>query len=105
MLLVAMFLIVGSKVMSYAKAKGEAMGFNTKRGLMQRPERVMFLGFIGVTYPFYEIIAERNQFHPDSVLIGGVILMTILVNYSAIVRIVVLFRKIKQSEKEGKTSQ
>jgi len=105
MLLVAMFLIVGSQVMSYAKAKGEAMGFNTKRGLMQRPERVMFLGAIGVTYPFYKIVAERNQFHPEVVLMGGIIIMAVLVNYSAIVRIVVLFRKIKQSEKEGKTGQ
>lgn len=105
MLLVVLLLIIGTEVMSYAKARGEAMGFTTKKGLMQRPERVAFLGAIGVLSPFYKIVAERNQLHSEVVLMGGVILMAALVNYSAIVRIVVLFRAIKQSEKEAKTGQ
>ncbi len=100
MLLVVVLLVLGTEVMSYAKARGEAMGFTTKRGLMQRPERVAFLGAFMVLYPFFRIIAERKGLHPDIALIGAVILMTLLVNYSAIVRIVDLFKKIKKADEE-----
>ncbi len=98
MLIVSILLVLGTEVMSYAKARGEAMGFSTKRGLMQRPERVAFLGAVMVLFPFFRIIAIRNGYHPEIALIAGLLLMTVLVNYSAIVRIVDLFRTIKKLE-------
>ena len=105
MVIVVMILLMGTGVMGYAKARAEAMNFTTKRGLMQRPERVALLGMVMVLYPFFSIVAQRRGYDADIPLVGVVILMTVLVNYSAIVRVVVLFRKIRHAEKEGKIGQ
>lgn len=36
--------LCGSFMVSYARARGESLGFEAKIGLMQRPERVMLIG-------------------------------------------------------------
>ena len=102
MLIVSILLILGTEVTSYSKARGEAMGFDTKKGLMQRPERVAFLSFFTVLYPFFRILAEDNGLHPDISLIISVIVMTVLVHFTAIARIVDLFRQIKITDVAAK---
>ncbi len=98
MLIVVFLTIIGSSITSYSKAKGEAMGYTTKRGLMQRPERIVMLGLFSIINPWYRVIAAKYDLHPDAMIIGIMILMAILVNYSAIVRIVVLFKNIKKND-------
>ncbi|MCP4133433.1 MAG: CDP-alcohol phosphatidyltransferase family protein [bacterium] len=98
MLIVSMLTLVGTEVMSYIKARGEAMGFTTKRGLMQRPERVALLALFTVLHPFFKIIADEYQWPSDISLIGVMILMAVLINFSAIVRLISIFRDIKRTE-------
>jgi len=98
MLVIAILVIVGTEVISYAKARGEAMGFTTSRGLMQRPERIVMLAFFSILHPFFKIIAMERGYHPDITLMGAVVIMAVLVNYSAVVRIASIFKDIKKSE-------
>ena len=98
MLIATILLIAGTCAMSYAKARGEVAGVSTKRGLMQRPERVVSLGLIMIIFPFIKIICDNNSWNADYILAGVLILMTVLVNFSAIVRMIDVFRKIKKME-------
>lgn len=98
MVLVTIMLIVGTEVMSYVKARGEAMGYFTKSGLMQRPERVAFLSTFSVFDPYMRIVAERFNILPEMPFIVLIILMAILTNISAVIRFVSIFKDIKAKE-------
>ena len=96
--LVSLMALVGTEIMSYVKARGEAMGFSTKRGLMQRPERIVLLAFFSSLYPFLSFLAIRNDLPADSPLYLAMILMAFLVNISALSRLLAIFNDIKKTE-------
>lgn len=98
--IIIMTMLMGTAAMSYIKARGEVAGAFTKRGLMQRPERVMLLSVFTVLHPFCAIILEKYGLNPDLTLFGVLILMTVLINYSAIVRMTTLFKIIQKMEEE-----
>ncbi|MFQ5865477.1 MAG: CDP-alcohol phosphatidyltransferase family protein [bacterium] len=45
----------GSIMVSYIRARAEALGFHCKVGIMQRPERVVYIGF-GAIFHIYTLI-------------------------------------------------
>ena len=82
--LITSLALIGSIMVSYVRARAEAIGCECKVGLMQRPERVVVLvlglllaGFLQHVVPF------------DSLwfLLGAVTLIAVLANITAIVRI------------------
>jgi len=91
--------LLGTASMSYVKARGEAVGATTKRGLMQRTERVLMLSICSVLDPFLRIILAEYKLHTDIALIAVLIIMSVLINFSAIVRMIDLFNIIKRSDK------
>ncbi len=98
---VIMLLIVGTTAMSYIKARGETVGLKTKKGLMQRPERVMMLSIYSVLDPFLNIILSRYGINGDfgfMVLLG---IMTLMVNSSALSRLRDIFGKLREEDKAG----
>jgi hypothetical protein len=94
-----MTILLGTASMSYVKARGEVAGATTKRGLMQRPERVVILTLCSVLDPFFRIILDKYNLNTDIVLIVILIIMSILINLSALVRMIDLFSIIKRSDK------
>lgn len=84
-------LILGSFMVSYARAKAEALGLEIKTvGTMQRPERIFLLGFGSIVSGFVQISlrpfvghAEMSYFILEAIIIG----MAVMTNYSAIQRI------------------
>lgn len=97
--IIVMTLILGASAMSYVKARGDVAGASTKRGLMQRPERVMMLSAYCVLDPFFRIILQRYDLNPDLSLLAIIAFMSALVNISAVSRMVTLFKIIKGMEK------
>lgn len=93
--IVIMTILLGAAAMSYVKARGDVAGASTKRGLMQRPERVMMLAILTVLDPFIRIILVNYGQHPDTVMVTVLIIMSILINISAVVRMTALFNIIK----------
>jgi CDP-diacylglycerol--glycerol-3-phosphate 3-phosphatidyltransferase len=48
--IVLFFALCGSIMVSYCRARAESLGFDAKAGVMQRPERIILLGFSALTH-------------------------------------------------------
>jgi len=48
---VAFFALCGSIMVSYSRARAESLGFDSRVGIMQRPERIVFLGLGALINP------------------------------------------------------
>lgn len=59
----------GSLMVSYVRARAEGLGFDCKVGIMQRPERIVLIGFGAIIHEY--------------VLMGAVIAIAILANFTA----------------------
>lgn len=59
----------GSMMVSYVRARAEGLGFACKVGIMQRPERIVLIGFGAIIHEY--------------ALIGAVIAVAVLANFTA----------------------
>jgi len=59
----------GSLMVSYVRARAEGLGFDCKVGIMQRPERIVLIGFGAIIHEY--------------VLMGAVITIAVLANFTA----------------------
>ena len=55
--IVAFLALCGSIMVSYTRARAESLGFEAQEGLMQRPERIVFLGGGALIHPVAFIAA------------------------------------------------
>ena len=78
MLAVSLFCIIGTYMISYARARAEALGINAKVGVMQRAERVILLC---VPQAFFGLALN------GWLLKGVVLLLTVTAWHTAILRI------------------
>ncbi len=70
----AIFLaLAGSIMVSYVRARAEGLGFECKVGIMQRPERIILIGF--------------GSLISEVVLIVSIVIIAILAHFTAIQRI------------------
>ena len=96
MLAVSILSIIGTQVISYAKARGELSGVSVKIGLMQRTERYFLLGIPSIFYPFIMLLLNKHGITTEYPMIIVLILMALLTNYTALVRIIYAFRQIRK---------
>lgn len=84
--IITMLSLIGSIMVSYVRARAEGLDLECKVGLMQRPERVVLtaLGAIlcGALAP-----CVSSSFDPMWILIVPQIIIAILANYTAMIRI------------------
>ena len=80
---VVFFALCGSIMVSYSRARAESLGFDSMVGMMQRPERIVFLGLGALIHPLALKIA--------------IWLVAIFANFTALQRIRYAY---KQSETE-----
>jgi len=85
------FALGGSVMVSYVRARAEALGFHCKVGIMQRPERLVYVGF-GAIFHLY-------------VLIFAIMLIAIFANITAIQRIYHVWTQENGKKKEKLTSE
>ncbi len=74
----------GSLMVSYTRAKAESLGFDCSVGLMQRGERILLLGFGSLLFG----LSWNGR-----VLSGIIVLVALLTNFTAIHRIVWVYRR------------
>ena len=77
--IVLFFALCGSIMVSYCRARAESLGFDAKVGIMQRPERIILLGFSALIHV--------------AVLKIAIWLIAILSNATAIQRIRQVYRQ------------
>jgi phosphatidylglycerophosphate synthase len=88
--------LVGTSVVPYVRAKSEALGFPIQDGLMQRAERIMYLGGTVALSPILEAWLFPDVRHPVHWLAAaGIVFLCVTSNYTAITRFVKLVRRIK----------
>lgn len=76
--------LIGSLMVSYVRARAEGLGLECKVGLMQRPERVVLTSLGAICCG---IFSHCQAFDPVYLLIAPQILIAILANWTAFVRI------------------
>ena len=70
--------LVGSMMVSYVRARAEALGANCSVGLMQRPERVVVTSIA---------VIAAGIAHMNLIIVIGMALIALLANITAVVRI------------------
>ncbi|MBI5478809.1 MAG: CDP-alcohol phosphatidyltransferase family protein [Deltaproteobacteria bacterium] len=80
--------MVGSTVVSYARAKGAAVGHDPNVGHMQRHERAVWLGIGAVCSPILAAFVEPAAAHPQfHLMIVALLVVAATTNYTAVWRI------------------
>jgi CDP-diacylglycerol--glycerol-3-phosphate 3-phosphatidyltransferase len=94
--------MVGSTVVSYARAKGDAFGIDANVGYMQRHERAVWLGSATALSPivaaYLEPTASRPLFHLVVVVMG---LLAVMTNITALWRMAVVMRALRGRRHHG----
>jgi len=95
--LFAFIAMIGSIMVSYIRARSEALGVDCKVGLMQRPERVLTIGITAILYGLISSFTGKFKFEIDflpfplfeniSIFTIPIFIMAILTNYTAYQRI------------------
>src|ERR1700748_1531441 len=99
----AFIAMIGSMMVSYVRARAEGLGVEIKGGLMQRPERVITIGFfamlcgiasmyIGGNYKLYIPGIKFHVFETISIFTFPIVALAILTNITA-------FRRLMDAKK------
>lgn len=88
-LLPVLIALVGSSIVPYIRAKAEASGVAIKDvGLMQRAERIIYLGGAVALSPVLEVVLHPTDPHPMHWLaVLGIVLLAISTQYTALQRL------------------
>jgi CDP-diacylglycerol--glycerol-3-phosphate 3-phosphatidyltransferase len=94
--------LVGSTVVSYARAKGAAVGLDPNVGYMQRHERAVWLGAGAVFSPILAAFVEPAVAHPRfHLMIGSLLIVALTANLTAVWRMRVVMRGIEAAARRG----
>jgi CDP-diacylglycerol--glycerol-3-phosphate 3-phosphatidyltransferase len=101
-LIVVIMAVIGSMMVSYARARAEGVGVDARMGNMQRTERIVYLGLGTAFAPLVAIFTEPNAIRPYYHL--GMLVITVVAifaNATALRRMVYTYRTLKV--RNGKT--
>ncbi len=94
--------MIGSTLVSYTRAKGDALGIDASVGYMQRHERAVWLGVSTAVAPIISAFVEPGAPQPVyHFVIIVMALMAVLTNITAIWRISVVMNGIKRQKLHG----
>lgn len=94
--------LVGSMMVSYTRARGEGVGVDVKTGIMQRPERIVYLGVGSIFSPLFAYFISK-YFIPtrfDFMTIGAILVIAILTNLTALYRMRYVIRHLDPRAKK-----
>ncbi|MDB4966314.1 MAG: pgsA1 [Myxococcales bacterium] len=86
-LYVVLLALIGSIMVSYTRARGEALGVEVNIGTMQRPERLFYLGLVSSMAPIVETFLGHGSLPPFVPVIVALGLLGMSANVTAVRRI------------------
>lgn len=96
-----MVALIGSMLVSYTRARGEGVGVVCKKGAMQRPERVVYLGVASIFQPLVDSFLPLVWANAPAVLvIGAVIIIAVMTNITAIQRIIYIMNELDNMDRD-----
>lgn len=97
--------LVGSLLVSYTKARAEAIGVTCNVGTMQRPERIVCLGVASVFDPIVRLLLLRWWADPMPVLvIAALSIIALLTNTTAIYRMIHTMNALDTADRRERES-
>lgn len=100
---VIMVALIGSMLVSYTRARGEGVGVICKKGSMQRPERIAYLGVASILQPVADSLVSLVWSSPPAILvIGAIIIIAIMTNVTAIQRIIDIMNELDTADRDEK---
>ncbi len=105
----AFIALIGSMMVSYVRARAEGLGIECKGGLMQRPERVITIGFcallcgiismyIGGNYKLYVPGIPFHIFETMSIFTIPIVVLAVLTNVTAFKRLMDAKKTIEEQD-------
>jgi CDP-diacylglycerol--glycerol-3-phosphate 3-phosphatidyltransferase len=96
----AVFLILGATTMvSYTRARAESLGVDCEVGMMQRTERIVYLGAFSVFNLFGNLITSALGLRPGDYLLKlALAIILIFSSYTAIERMIHVTKRLKERE-------
>ena len=95
--------LIGSTLVSYTRAKGEAVGVDPNVGWMQRHERAVYLGIGTVFAPIVAAFAEGEVAHPRYHMVWlAMAIMAFTTNVTAVWRARFVLAGLRKKESEAK---
>ena len=95
-LLLVLFALVGASLVPYIRARGEAAGVAVKIGMMQRAERILYLGVACALSPVVEVLLDPRQARPIFRLtLAGLALLAVVSHVTALQRLFFLLARLR----------
>ncbi len=92
--------LIGSMLVSYTRARGEAINVVCKSGSMQRPERIVYLGVASVLNPVVNVILINWLAAPPPILvIISILIIAVMTNFTAIQRMIFIMNRLDTMDK------
>ncbi len=105
MLPVVIAALIGSTLVSYTKARGEGIGVDCKVGMMQRPERVVYMGVAAIFDPLMGVALMRWWAAPPPVLMMlAVAFIAVMTIATAIQRMIYIMNTLDTADEREKES-
>lgn len=94
--------LVGSMLVSYTRARGEAVGVDCRKGSMQRPERIVYLGCASIFQPMASYFVRSTwPESPAFLVIAAILLIGVMTNFTAVYRMIFVMNALDNREKRS----
>jgi CDP-diacylglycerol--glycerol-3-phosphate 3-phosphatidyltransferase len=93
---VVLLCLLGGSMVSYTRARAEALGVECKVGLLQRPERTVILGLGSMLAVLVDRIGGPWWGMHDGLLVVTLVVIAVLSNFSALHRVLHVQRELRR---------
>ncbi|MBI4211324.1 MAG: alkaline phosphatase family protein [Deltaproteobacteria bacterium] len=104
MLFLVMLALIGSTLVSYAKARGESVGVCCKGGSMQRAERIVYLGVASIFQPIVTSVFASLGIEAPFLVMAALLLLAVMTNVTGAYRMVFVMNELDRQDLKGEES-
>jgi CDP-diacylglycerol--glycerol-3-phosphate 3-phosphatidyltransferase len=91
--------LIGSMLVSYTRARGEGVGVVCKKGVMQRPERIAYLGVASIFQPIADYFLMNTGWSMTPILvIGALLIIAVMTNFTALYRTIYIMNELDNED-------
>lgn len=92
--------LIGSMSVSYTRARGEAVGVDVRKGSMQRPERIVYLGCASIFQPLLSYFLNPIwPNHPPVLVLAAIVMVGVMTNVTSVYRMIYVMNELDNKEK------
>ena len=97
--------LIGASLVPYVRAKAESLGMSMSNGIMQRTERIVYLGVSTAVSPLFEAWYDPTNPRPlHHLAVAGIVFLAISTHLTALHRFFNLLRNLNSALGESKKS-